>query len=115
MLNTNSFDDGTMTQAQEYKFRPMIWSPLAGGAIFKPKTEQEINVFNELDRQSKKYDCKLEQIAYAWLLKLPSNPLPILGTQKINRIEEAIEASKINMDIQDWFKILEVSSGHEVA
>ena len=38
-----------------------------------------------------------------------------MSTQKINRIEEAIEASKINMDIQDWFKILEVSSGHEVA
>ena len=113
VLNNNALYDGTLDQAQQLGFRPMIWSPLAGGSLFNPKTSKEILMIETLKEMSSKYNCTIDQLAFAWLLKLPSNPMPILGTQKIDRVVSAIKSANINIELQDWFKILEVSNGCE--
>ena len=80
VLNNNALYDGTLDQAQQLDFRPMIWSPLAGGSLFNPKTNKEILMIKTLKEMSSKYNCTIDQLAFAWLLRLPSNPMPILGT-----------------------------------
>ncbi len=34
----------------------------------------------------------IEQVVYAWILRLPSQPLPIIGSGKIERVRSAVVA-----------------------
>ena len=115
LLNLNSLYDGTLDQTQKHGIRPMAWSPLAGGKIFKPETEQQKKLHDEMHSLLTKYNAKsIDQIAMAWLLKHPANIQIILGTQNISRLQTAVESSKIDLDVQDWFKLLEISQGYAV-
>ena len=37
--------------------------------------------------------------------------MPIVGTGKIERIKEAVEAIKIKMNLEQWYKIYNASTG----
>nr|VUD22609.1 oxidoreductase [Salmonella sp. NCTC 7297] len=63
----------------------MAWSCLGGGRLFNDEAyqplRQELSVIaQELNASS------IEQVVYAWILRLPSQPLPIIGSGKIERI-----------------------------
>ena len=49
----------------------------------------------------------------AWLLKHPSKPQVIIGSQNISRLENTVNSQNIKLNVQEWFKILEASNGHE--
>ena len=55
--------------------------------------------------------CSEAQILLAWLLQHPSKIYPVIGTTSSDRIKKAIEATKINLDLTDWFLLLEASMG----
>ena len=62
-----------------------------------------------------KYDVAgIAEIAVAWLMALPCQPIPVLGTMKPERIRAATQACAITMDRQDWFAILVAAQGHPV-
>jgi len=48
-------------------------------------------------------------------LKHPSNIFPVIGTTKPERIKEAAQALTIKLDRQDWFEMLRVATGKDVA
>lgn len=114
VLHTDTFYDGTLDQLQQHKIRPMAWSPLAGGKIFNPETAKEKELATFMQTLVAKYNVNsIDQIAMAWLLKHPANPQVIIGSQNISRLENTVSSQDIDLDIQDWFKILEISNGHE--
>ena len=101
--------DGTLEYMQANKITPMAYSPL--GEYYKsdnPKLKEVIEMF------AKKYKSSDDQILLAWLLKHPSNIFPVIGTTKTQRIKKSIEALKIEIEISDWFEILEASVGKRV-
>ena len=51
---------------------------------------------------------------YAWLLNHPAQILPIVGSGKIERIKSAVEAEKIEMNLEQWYKIWIASTGKRV-
>ncbi|EFG4811304.1 aldo/keto reductase family oxidoreductase [Escherichia coli] len=70
--------DGTLDQLQQLRVRPMAWSCLGGGRLFnddyfQPLRDELAVVAEELNAGS------IEQVVYAWVLRLPSQPLPIIG------------------------------------
>ncbi|WP_150466615.1 aldo/keto reductase family oxidoreductase [Francisella sp. SYW-9] len=114
VLHTDTFYDGTLDQLQQHKVRPMAWSPLAGGKIFNPETAKEKELVAFMQTLVAKYNVNsIDQIAMAWLLKHPTKPQVIIGSQNISRLENTVKSQEIDLDIQDWFKILEISNGHE--
>ncbi|ASG68562.1 oxidoreductase [Francisella halioticida] len=114
VLHTDTFYDGTLDQLQQRKIRPMAWSPLAGGKIFDPKTVKEKELVAFIQTLVTKYSVNsIDQIAMAWLLKHPANPQVIIGSQNISRLENTVKSQEIDLDVQDWFKILEISNGYE--
>lgn len=115
LLHINPLYDGTLDQAQKVDASPMIWSPFAGGRLFHEQSERAHRIRNQLHLLSDKYDSSIDQLALAWLLKHPSNPFPVVGTGKIERIKSAAEAVNITLDRQDWFTLLKASRGHDVA
>lgn len=93
----------------------MIWSPFAGGELFTGTSEQAQRVRYACSDMSDKYGASVDQIALAWLLALPCNPFPVLGTGKTSRLKQAVDALNVKLERQDWFRLLKASRGHGVA
>ena len=116
VLKYDNFENETIKFLQEKRINPMIWSTLAGGQIFTSQSESAIRVRNVLTEIAKKHNTEnISKIAYAWLLAHPAKLIPIVGSGKINRISEAVNALNIKLTRADWFAILDALVGHEVA
>ena len=112
LTNNYPMIDGTLDYLQENNIGVMAWSPL--GSFFKEKNEKQKRItilFNEL---SEKYNCTHDQLLLAWILKHPANIYPVLGSTNPNRLKLAVNAIKIDLEIDDWFLILKASDGKKV-
>lgn len=112
-LNQTVTLDGTLDQCQQLRIRPMAWSCLGGGRLFtepryQPLREELEAIAGEIGAQT------LEQVVYAWILRLPSQPLPILGTGKIERMRDAWAALSLTLSRQQWFRIRKAALGYDV-
>jgi predicted oxidoreductase len=47
-------------------------------------------------------------------MRHPSNIQPVIGTANPTRIKACAEASRVNLPREQWYKLLELSLGHEV-
>jgi predicted oxidoreductase len=56
-----------------------------------------------------------DQVALAWVLAHPSQPLPVLGTGKLARLQAAVTAEQYQLTREQWFTIWQAAAGHEVA
>lgn len=97
------------------KIAPMAWSPLAGGELFNPKTDNGKrvhavlqNITNDLDNIS------LDQVILQWLLMHPSRIIPVLGTGKIDRVQSAVKAMQVKLTLEQWFEIYIAAAGQEL-
>ena len=113
-MHHDPLHDGTFDHAQQYRYRPMAWSPLAGGRIFRGGDAQANRVRDTLHQIADKHSASPDQVALAWIMTHPTQPIPVLGTGKLHRLESAWEARDLNLTRQEWFQIWEVSAGHEV-
>lgn len=99
--------DGTLDVMMKHKASPMAWSPLGGGRLMASD--------ERLWTKKKKYKASEMQLSLAWLLKHPADLFPVIGTTQPDRIREAAEAVNISLDRQDWFEMLRVATGNDVA
>jgi predicted oxidoreductase len=53
-------------------------------------------------------------MAYAWILRHPSKPLPITGTGRLEGLHEAVAALDIRLTAEDWYRVWQASMGREV-
>lgn len=105
----DSMYNGQLDQCLEKKITPMSWSPL-GAAMKKENPKLTMT----LDRLSKKYGLEVSQILIAWLVKHPAGIIPVVGTTQKDRIAQALEASKVDLELEDWFDLLEATRGHQI-
>lgn len=106
--------DGTFDHAQQHRYSPMFWSPLSGGQLFNGDDEQTERIKSAIEPMKETYGADTDQIALAWLLTLPCNGVPVIGTGKTDRLKNAAEAAEIKLSRQDWFTLLVASQGHPV-
>ncbi|HHA1905941.1 TPA: aldo/keto reductase family oxidoreductase [Enterobacter asburiae] len=105
--------DGTLDQLQQLRIRPMAWSCLGGGRLFNDDEFQPLR--NELETIARELNAEsIEQVVYAWILRLPSKPLPIIGSGKIERVRSALAAEELQMTRQQWFRIRKAALGYDV-
>ncbi|HFE3555435.1 TPA: aldo/keto reductase family oxidoreductase [Enterobacter hormaechei] len=105
--------DGTLDQLQQLRIRPMAWSCLGGGRLFNDEAFQPLR--NELETVARELNAEsIEQVVYAWILRLPSKPLPIIGSGKIERVRAALVAQELEMSRQQWFRIRKAALGYDV-
>ncbi|MBF4285312.1 oxidoreductase, partial [Vibrio anguillarum] len=114
-LNFDVVHDGTLDHLQTQRIRPMAWSCLAGGEIFNGQTEQAQRVRSELEAIAQEIGAdSIDQVIYAWVLRLPSKPLPIIGSGKINRVKAAIAALDLELTREQWYRVWVAAKGHGV-
>ncbi len=115
LLHMDAIYDGTLDQAQRLRFMPMAWSPLAGGRLMDPVKEAAQRLATAAAGLSTKYGgATLDQLAYAWILAHPSQPLPVMGTNKIERIEQTARAAEIVLEREDWYALWTAAKGHGI-
>lgn len=107
----NPFTNGDLAFLQERKIAPMAWSPLGGGSLFASGSElrtavSKVALTNGVDEAA---------VAIAWLLAHPARILPVLGTNRLDRIAAISDALKVGMDRETWFELYTAALGREVA
>ena len=111
-----NFEDGTLDFCQEEKVSPMAWSPLAGGEIFNSNGERAQYLRSKLELIAEDIGAQgIDEVLFAWLLSHPANIMPIVGSGNFERIESAIRALDLTLTRDQWFDILQVAMGREIA
>ena len=113
-LRFNAIEDGTLDLMQQLGIRPLAWSCLAGGEIFTSQTEQAVRLRRTLNELAIELERPMEQIIYAFVHSLPSRPISIVGTGKIERVKSAIEALSLTLNQEQWYRIWVANKGHGV-
>ena len=109
LTHLDNMFDGTLEYMQANDILPMAYSPL--GSYFK---EENGKIKKVVDKLKNKYGCSDYQILISWLLKHPSKVYPVIGTTKSDRIKNTLGSLKIEIDLIDWFELLEASVGKRV-
>ena len=113
LTHTDSFTNGDLDYCQVHSIGVMAWSPL--GSYFKESNVLQERLQPLMQELQKSYGASEDQLLLAWLLQHPATIHPVLGTTKPERIQKALDAIDITLDIQDWFRLYEASRGHRVA
>ncbi|SAK47383.1 aldo/keto reductase [Caballeronia fortuita] len=108
-------EDGTLTALQAARVTPMIWSPLGGGRLFDEQDPVAARVRETLQAiQRERGVASWVSIAYAWIFRLPSRPIAIAGTQRIDGMRDAVNALDIELTREEWYAIWQAARGREV-
>lgn len=108
----SAMHNGTLSYMQQHEIDFMSWSPL--GSFFKEKNEQSSRIKSTLETLCVKYNADEDTILLCWILKHPAKVSPVIGTTNKDRIKNANKALKIDLDLIDWFTLLEAATGNEV-
>lgn len=108
----SAMHNGTLDYMTTCGIKPMAWSPL--GTVFREDNEQTRRIHKQLGELMDKYNATEDQLLLAWIMKHPAGIHPVVGTTNKKRLTQAVEASKIELELEDWFLILVASQGHKV-
>jgi predicted oxidoreductase len=113
--NLEHFTNGNIDYFLTHNIKPMAWSPLAGGNLLHPTSEKGIRILTTLQEVAAELSIKsVDVVIYSWLLSHPAAIIPVVGTHKIERLQNAVEASAIKMSSEQWLKIYIASIGNEL-
>jgi predicted oxidoreductase len=119
LAKLDAFTDGTLDQCLIERITPMAWSPLASGLIGSGATDllpsqkayHPERLFSALEEVAKAHQSTRTQVALAWLLKHPSNIIPVIGSTKPDRIREAAAAESLDLSREEWYRLLIAARG----
>ena len=110
-----NFDNGNIDFLLKENIKPMAWSPLAGGKLLNPIGEKSKRIYKVLTEIAEEFGTNsIDTIIYAWILNHPAQILPIVGSGKMDRIQHAIDALKVNLSTEQWYRIYTASTGNEL-
>ncbi len=112
--------DGTLDQCLEENVLPLAWSPLGGGflgegaevKLDRANADRLLAIQKAVDEVAQKHGVSRTVVALAWLLKHPSKIVPIVGSTKPHNIEDAVKADSMDLDREDWYRLLIAAQGH---
>ena len=109
------FENGNLDFCLKEQIKPMSWSPLSGGKLFHPTTAKDIKILKVLEKITKEIGAKsIDQVVYAWIVKHPSQIMPIVGSGKIERIQTAFDGLELELSMEQWYEIYNASTGVEL-
>ncbi len=111
--------DGVLDQCLELGVTPLAWSPIAGGrmgmsvadAAQSAEGQRLADLLTVLDGVAEAQGVSRTAVALAWLLAHPAGVIPILGTQRLERIRSSVQAFDVTLDRATWNAILVAAQG----
>lgn len=108
LTHLEAMKNGLLEFHQVKSIQTMAWRPL--GLLF----EGESILSASVERKANEYNCSVDALLLAWLMKHPATIQPVIGTSSIERIANAYKALEIELSIEDWFELFVESQGHKV-
>jgi predicted oxidoreductase len=110
-LHLAPISNGTFDLALRVGHRPMIWSPVGGGTLMTSEEEHMMRMRVSLTRVAERNGLPgPAAAAIAFVARHPAGGVPIIGSGKPERMEEAIQAVNCRLDRQDWYEIVTQTS-----
>ncbi len=110
-LRIDCFENGELDQAMALGLVPLAWSPLGGGRLADPQDERTKAVATALDTVAQDRGVSRSVAAYSWLMAHPAGIVPIVGSQKAERIAEAAQALTVRWTRVEWYAVLVAARG----
>jgi len=104
--------DGVLDDCMVHGRTAMAWSPL--GSYFREDDAQRLRISGVMEGLCKKYGASESQLLLAWLMRHPAGIHPVVGTTDPGRLKEALEATRLELELEDWFMLLVAAQGHKV-
>ncbi|WP_408623630.1 aldo/keto reductase [Celerinatantimonas yamalensis] len=101
------FSEGTLEYCQRQNLQIQAWSPLAKGIFAQAPNNPTIAAAQErLTEYSQQFDCAIETILLAWLMRHPAGIQPVIGTTNEQRIRDCAKAVEIELSREQWYQLL---------
>ena len=111
-LQPQALQDGSLDHLQGLGIKPMLWSALGGGRLFTGGAPA--GLLECIQQLAAEYQLSPAALVYAWLLRLPSQPLPLTGSGRIGAVRDAVAACHVTLRREDWFALWQAARGREV-
>ena len=109
-LHIEPLGDGILDHALETQLAVLAWSPLGGGRLTGEGDDARTRaVIGALDAIASREGVPRMAVALAWVMAHPSRPIPIVGTQNLDRVEESGRALEVRLTREDWYAVLTAS------
>lgn len=115
IICTAPFTNGILDNCIENDIVPMAWAPLGGGLLTDDLHPHFRSISHAAHLLSEKYAMGLNEMLIAWLNTHPAGILPVIGTTKAERLEQAKKAASIKLTREDWFFLMKAATGEDVA
>ncbi len=106
--------DGIFDQSMAEGMRFLAWSPLGGGRLGDPADARGQAVAALLDAKAAEYGVSRAAATYSWVMAHPARPIPIVGTQTIERIRDIPHAFTPRWTRAEWYAVLQTSMGERL-
>ena len=113
-LALDPLTDGTLDLCMEAGMVPLAWSPIGGGRLggdVDPTDVRAVDVARVCDRIAADQGVTRSAILLAWVMRHPAGIVPIIGTQRIDRIRECARATDVELTADQWYEILVAGRG----
>lgn len=115
LLHMDPIFDGVLDQCMRLGVSPMAWSPLGGGRLMRQDDESGARVRAAVAELSEKHGgASVDQVAYAWIMAHPSAPMPIIGSNQLERIESVARAVNITLSREEWYALWTAAQGRRI-
>ena len=109
------FENGNIDYFLMERMFPMVYSPLARGKILNPVDEKGEIILRALRQVAGELEVdSVDKIIYAWLFRHPACFIPVIGSGKIERLKDCMEAMDIQMTLEQWYMIYNASTGKQL-
>lgn len=113
LLHTLPFIDGEVALQQRLGKPIMAWSPLGGGRLHGDEPAAQ-RLAPLLRAKAEAHGTDTTAVALAWLLHHPARIVPVVGTNKLDRIRTLARACDVRFDTQGWYELYSAAQGREV-
>lgn len=114
-VNLQNLESGLLEYLQEHSVRAMAWSCLAGGRVLSEMSGAMQSLRATLYQLTEELGASsIEQVIYAWVMTMPAQPLPILGSGNIERMRAAVNGLGLAMSREQWYRLLLAARGRDV-
>lgn len=105
---------GLLDQAIMMDLAVLAWSPLAGGRLAEPQDPRARDVAALLDAKAEQAGIDRSAAALSWVMAHPARPIPIVGTQRPERIAAIPQALAVRWTRAEWYAVMQASMGERL-
>lgn len=95
---------GVLAYHELHDIELQAWSPLDNGKFLREDSPNPA-LSKLIAQMAKKYGVSKQAILLAWITKPSASIIPVLGSQNLERIKEALQFTNIEIEHQDWYDL----------